>query len=353
MGGHVFFKVRKIMIKRMKNNLGYTLAEITITTAIIGSLAAIAVPNFLRIKMNVNMELVKQQMRILGQNLNELYNQNNPHQYPEDILTLDGNPAEELSITASLNAIDGMGYTDHRWQTAGSPPSTFALRRCPGDGLWGIVGVECYTLTPGGLTAGMPWDGGGLDMIIMSVNSMDGPVGTSRIFNYFLAEPTLTEDQRVQLIADFLETSAYILLMRQLYYVESGMGGGLVGKMPATLFQFLDALSVASNTNRSTFEALLPQVYAELENRGVTMLTKSATVTSDGSWSGDPVYQWTADGGGSMSMSNCGTSCISQGSYSQVGFQYEDSVNTRAAAITHYQAAAARYVQDREAYLGV
>ena len=147
------------MMNLKKNKLGYTLGEIVMTTAIIGSLAAIAVPNFLRIKMNVNMEMVKQHLRILGQNMNELYNQNNPHQYPEDILTLDGNPAEELSITASLNAIDNMGYSDHRWQTVGSPPNDFALRRCPGEGLFGIAGDRCFLLTPSELTEVMPWDG--------------------------------------------------------------------------------------------------------------------------------------------------------------------------------------------------
>src|SRR3989338_5858276 len=156
------------MMKRMKNNLGYTLGEIVMTTAIIGSLAAIAVPNFLRIKMNVNMEMVKQHLKVVGQNLNELYNQNNPHQYTEDILTLDGNPAEELAITASLNAIDSMGYSDHRWQTVGSPPNDFSLRRCPVEGLFGIAGDRCFLLTTIELIETMPWDGAGMDMSILA-----------------------------------------------------------------------------------------------------------------------------------------------------------------------------------------
>ena len=38
----------KTMNKFWKNQLGYTLVEIVTTTAIIGALTAIAVPNFLR-----------------------------------------------------------------------------------------------------------------------------------------------------------------------------------------------------------------------------------------------------------------------------------------------------------------
>src|SRR3989338_2335449 len=139
--------VRQTMNKFWKNKLGYTLGEIVMTTAIIGSLAAIAVPNYLRIKMNVNMEMVRQHLKVVGQNLNELYNQSNPHQYPQDIETL-GNTPEALSITASLNAIGGMGYTNRTWLTAGTPRSTFSYRVCPGDGLWGIAGDRCFLLNP-------------------------------------------------------------------------------------------------------------------------------------------------------------------------------------------------------------
>jgi len=178
-----------------KNKLGYTLGEIVMTTAIIGSLAAIAVPNFLRIKMNVNMELVKQQLRILGQNMNELYNQNNPHQYPEDILNLDGNPAEELAITASLNAINGMGYEiTHLTATGGTD---FTDRADPMPGMDGISGDKCLIVDSSGIVREINcWSGEG---VFTSV--LEGSLINQAVFKAILTDPLLSEAQKMKILA--------------------------------------------------------------------------------------------------------------------------------------------------------
>ena len=168
-------------------------------TAIIGSLAAIAVPNFLRIKMNVNMEMVKQHLKVVGQNLNELYNQSNPHEFPANIETL-GNTPEELSITASLNAISGMGYTNRTWLTSGTPRSTFSYRVCPGEGLFGIAGDRCFLLTPIELRELMPWEGDGLDMMIVN----DTGFLDSLTFSSILNDPTLSEEEKVSLLSGMM-----------------------------------------------------------------------------------------------------------------------------------------------------
>jgi len=141
------------MLKHMRNNLGYTLIEIVTTTAIIGSLTAVAVPNFLRVKMNVNMEMVKQHLKVIGQEMNELYNEANPHEFPADILTLD--PAEELAITASLNSIDNKGYTIDGY-LPGANRSTYTFRTCPKEGLFNIAGDRCFLLDPMGIREGTP-----------------------------------------------------------------------------------------------------------------------------------------------------------------------------------------------------
>ena len=144
------------MRKRRKNKLGFTLGEIVTTVAIIGTLTAIAVPNYMRIKMDVNMKMVQQHLRIIGVHLNDLYNQN--RQFPEDILNL-GNSGEEVVITASLNAIDNKEYTTDGYVTY-SNRSTYTLRTCPKEGRLGISGDRCFLLDPSGIQETQLWGGG-------------------------------------------------------------------------------------------------------------------------------------------------------------------------------------------------
>ena len=91
-----------------RNKLGYTLAEMVTTVAIIGTLTAVTVPNFLRVKMNANFELVKQRLKVMGQEINDLYNRTKKYPNVDEILV--GTSDEELSITASINAIEAKGY---------------------------------------------------------------------------------------------------------------------------------------------------------------------------------------------------------------------------------------------------
>jgi len=203
------------MINLKKNNLGYTLVEITVTTAIIGSLTAVAVPNFLRVKMNVNMEMVKQHLRIMGQNLNELYNQSNPHEFPEDIFNLDGNPVEELSITASLNAIDGFGYPRSEMNYING----VSFRTCPDSSLFGISGDRCFLLVLSTLEIReiMPWDGAG---VAMSMEWAD-PFGDLFI-NSLLSSPVLTLDQKVSKLSGWMIlNAAYVEYQRAMIEATS------------------------------------------------------------------------------------------------------------------------------------
>ena len=209
---------------KLKNNLGYTLGEIVMTTAIIGSLAAIAVPNFLRIKMNVNIEMVKQHLKVVGQNLNELYNQSNPHEFPANIETL-GNTPEELSITASLNAISGMGYTNRTWLTSGTPRSTFSYRVCPGEGLFGIAGDRCFLLTPSELTEVMPWEGSDLFMTPLTSTmlfGLDQNGNGKHLLELFLNDPNYSQSQKeAELLNLFrlLSFQAHLIIHRLCHFL--------------------------------------------------------------------------------------------------------------------------------------
>ena len=310
----------KLMKKNFwKNKLGYTLGEIVMTTAIIGSLAAIAVPNFLRIKMNVNMELVKQQLRILGQNMNELYNQNNPHQYPEDINNLDGNPPEELSITASLNAIDNMGYSDHRWQTVGSPPNDFSLRRCPGEGLFGIAGDRCFLLTPSELTEVMPWDGTGMDMIVWT-DVADG-IGFQN-FAEFLTDPNVSQQQKAELFAAFLEYLSYNM-RRYLGELQQSLEEKNLEGMPAVLLEF------PSGDIQNLYETLFPKVHEILADRGISIFNKTV--------GNDPIVWPSSTPGPSPQVGVDDAALVNirlaTGNLGQVGFEFRDTIDENTARV--------------------
>ena len=95
------------MKRKMKNKKGFTLGELMTTVAVVGTISAIALPNFVRVKMQVNMEDVKQQLRTVHNEMNNLMNRDGF--FPVDIEEI-GTTDGELSITASLNAIDAKGF---------------------------------------------------------------------------------------------------------------------------------------------------------------------------------------------------------------------------------------------------
>ena len=247
------------MNKFWKNKLGYTLGEIVMTTAIIGSLAAIAVPNYMRIKMNVNMEMVKQHLRILGQNMNELYNQNNPHQYPEDILNLDGNPAEELSITASLNAINGMGYgITHRTAAGGTD---FSDRADPMPGMFGVAGDGCLIVDSSGVVREIDCSSGeGIDMFILdeSLISVD-------LFSSLFSDPTLSDAERISILSGmFIQLGLYVDWLNDPFNFEIYMNGSLPN------YDGLPGLFAPMNAqDKPAFDQLFDKVFDRLKENGI------------------------------------------------------------------------------------
>ena len=136
------------MIKKyLKNIFGYTLTEIMMTTAVIGVLTAVTVPNFLRIKMNVNKEMVSQHLRVMGEEMNEFYNHSYPHQFPAGIAEIkSGASPEEVSITASLNAIESKGFATE-YQTDATR-STYTFTACPPNS---SPGDDCSRVDPSGV----------------------------------------------------------------------------------------------------------------------------------------------------------------------------------------------------------
>lgn len=137
---------------------GFTLSEIVITVAIIGAISAISVPNFMRLKMGVNMEMVKQHLRVIGENLNELLNRD--HQFPSN-LDLPGNSEVEVSLTANLSSIETKGYTADDYLLT-PELNGFQLRSCPEIN---TAGDMCFILDAMSITTIPRWRGDGLAMI--------------------------------------------------------------------------------------------------------------------------------------------------------------------------------------------
>jgi Tfp pilus assembly protein PilE len=323
------------MLRHLKNNLGYTLVEIVTTTAIIGSLTAIAVPNFLRVKMNVNMEMVKQHMKVIGQEMNELYNRT--RQFPASAAEIiNGASSEELSITASLNAIDNMGYTD-AWEGYETDVnrSTYSLTKCPKPGLENIAGDRCFVVDTMGvremaLAVNAPWwDGTGVPPLIFW-GAPQGlgltPWDWNDAPNKILQDPSLSRDQKIQLLADGLTYQAYWMFN---YFAEGGaFYPSFFGSTRSDMSHIVQDnapsyLSTISSTNQQTLQELLPDINKTIFNRGISVVHTSTNVNDSdlNNYLSDSKWYNTCP----MCLVSPST-YVRAGTYDQISFRYNPDV---------------------------
>ncbi len=105
---------------------GFTLVEIMIVVAIIALIAAIAIPNFLRARVNANESSAIASMRVLIGAAESFRSNQTPNTYPANLAAL--NAANPPYIDAVLSGGTKQGYTfTYTFQTA----NTYTLAAAP------------------------------------------------------------------------------------------------------------------------------------------------------------------------------------------------------------------------------
>jgi prepilin-type N-terminal cleavage/methylation domain-containing protein len=190
----------KIRKSKNKKKRGFTLNEMITSVAIIGVILGVAVPNFLRLRWEVDLEMVRQNLEVIHDTLNELLNDNGA--FPDNLFNIPGDTEESVEIAASLSAIDVKGFE----QTYRLTPSNGFLMVVQPQDATRRVGNVCFEVDALGVRRNAcadPWDGSGVAMAGQSF------WGVREFINQLFLDSTLTDDAVAAIMAGFLEKEAY------------------------------------------------------------------------------------------------------------------------------------------------
>lgn len=279
---------------------GFTLTEIIVVAAIVGVVSIIAVPNYIRVRMETNMEMVRQHMRVIAEKMVEITGKTGQYPDPANWPFITSFDLDEQVITAQLSAIDNLCYTTNREDYIVNQPRNdyvFCTQRKPVSECQ-LAGYKRFCVhansemsqyfAPGAVgefPEFQPSNGNGMTMTGWHSSNFFNPDN----FSYFLTDPNLTDQQRVTILSAWLEYEAYGGSYNQPY-------GAIVLASDTQLFATAFALYTDSYHNMTTnqdythatlmdkFNSLFPQVAQDLYLKGINIYAKT-NATSFTGWS--------------------------------------------------------------------
>ena len=259
---------------------GFTATEIVTTVAIISIVSSFAIPNFLRLQKNTNMEMVRQNMKAIGEKMTEIFVTKGAFPDKEDFPFTDSLDPDEQCVTASLSAIDSKGYTTLRKDyKITDDRQNYSFTTYPKDPRFG---GKAFTISMGGLEeeelsddlyavtgdlAGntlAPWLApDGTYMEYMGDTTFSWPI------SQLLADSALNQQQKTTLLTQLLELQAYNLDM----YANMDLSSPYLSSEASQALQnsSYSTFIVFSGEDAGVYNQLLSSVYQNLLGKGIQL----------------------------------------------------------------------------------
>jgi prepilin-type N-terminal cleavage/methylation domain-containing protein len=251
---------------------GFTLGEIVTTVAIVSTITAIAVPNFLRLRTDSDRELIRQHLRRIGEEMVEIMGKKGMFPSQEEFKGwVTENPIDvpdevELELTANLSAIDSKDWTTNPLDyVCNKERSQCKFRTCPKK----TGQASCFLLEVPEVKVIDRHDGAGMFDYDGPTNTTTG-IGQAVDSNYtllhLLRTGKLSFDEGVSLFGDQMLIAAE---HAGFAYASNNFRDGAF----STYFCFS-----SSPENNAAFQRLLEQTSKQFESQGYEIFFEKQTV---------------------------------------------------------------------------